>query len=338
MTLRNFEKGYAKWEFTTVLEAFAEEVHMPKSKLKSHFGGDYDKQLEEFIFRNAERVMQFATLDENSVSENAVQVKRQSEEQSTKVFFVERKNRRPYYIYNGKLILFFSDRLIEIDRKKFFSQPITDLWDDVLPNDLHNEGGIKLRKGKKPEKLISRIIDLCTDKGDLVLDFFVGSGTTAAVALKIQRQFIGIEQLDYIEELPVVRLINTISGESSGISRATNWQGGGDFIYCELMKYNEAFMERIQAAQSSDELLQIWREMAEGSFLNWYVNPRMPEEAIKDFEALGIEEKGFEKQKHLLAELLDKNQLYVNLTEIEDVQFKVSEEDKTLNKAFYGDL
>jgi adenine-specific DNA-methyltransferase len=112
----------------------------------------------------------------------------------------------------------------------------------------------------------------------------------------------------------------------------------GEFIYCELMKYNEVFMERIQTARSNEELLQIWCEMAEGSFLNWYVNPQMPEEAIKDFEALGKEPNGLEKQKHLLAELLDKNQLYVNLSEIEDALFTVSEEDKALNKAFYGDL
>jgi adenine-specific DNA-methyltransferase len=77
--------------------------------------------------------------------------------------------------------------------------------------------------------------------------------------------------------------------------------------------------------------------MARDSFLNWYVNPEMPEEAIRDFEALGEEPNGLEKQKHLLAELLDKNQLYVNYSEIDDALFKVSEEDKALNKAFYGE-
>ncbi len=128
-----------------------------------------------------------------------------------------------------------------------------------------------------------------------------------------------------------------LRGDTKGISKLVNWQGGGDFIYCELMKYNEAFMERIQAAKSSKELLKIWREMAEGSFLNWYVNSEVPDEAVNDFEELGKGENGLEKQKRLLAELLDKNQLYVNLSETEDAQFKVSEEDKALNKAFYGE-
>jgi len=143
--------------------------------------------------------------------------------------------------------------------------------------------------------------------------------------------------MDYAENFSVERLKKVIAGEQGGISKSVNWQGGGDFIYCELMRYNEAFMERIQAAQDGEELVQIWREMAEGSFLNWYVNPAMPEEAINDFIALGNEPNGLEKQKRLLAELLDKNQLYVNLSEIDDAQFKVSEADKTLNRQFYGD-
>jgi len=77
--------------------------------------------------------------------------------------------------------------------------------------------------------------------------------------------------------------------------------------------------------------------MAEGSFLNWYVNSQVPEDAVKDFEALGEQDDGLKKQKRLLAELLDKNQLYVNLSEIDDPRFKVSAEDKALNKAFYGE-
>lgn len=197
----------------------------------------------------------------------------------------------------------------------------------------------------KPERLLQRIILIGSVEGDIVLDFQLGSGTTAAVAHKMNRQYVGVEQMDYIEKIPVERLKKVINGEQSGISASVHWQGGGDFIYCELMKYNEVFMERIQAAQSSEELVQIWREMAESSFLNWYVNPAMPEEAVRDFEELGKAEngpsagsgQGLEKQKRLLAELLDKNQLYVNLSEIDDAMFEVKAEDKALNRAFYGE-
>ena len=110
-------------------------------------------------------------------------------------------------------------------------------------------------------------------------------------------------------------------------------QAGGNFIYCELMPYNQTYMDKIQTAQSSEELVALWQDIAENSFLNWYVNAETPEEAINDFNAID----DLEAQKHLLAELLDKNQLYVNLSEIEDADFVVSEEDKTLNRAFYGE-
>lgn len=174
---------------------------------------------------------------------------------------------------------------------------------------------------------------IANDKNAIVLDFFAGSGTTGHAVCELNmedggnRQFILCEQMGYVE---------TITRER--VRKVIEQNGNGDFVYFELMKYNEAFMDRIQAVKSSEDLVQIWREMGEESFLNWYVNPAMPEEAVKDFEAIGKEENGLEKQKHLLAELLDKNQLYVNLSEIDDAQFKVSEEDKTLNRAFYGEL
>ena len=96
-------------------------------------------------------------------------------------------------------------------------------------------------------------------------------------------------------------------------------------------------MDKIQAAQSTRELVNLWDDIARNSFLNWYVNKEIPEDAVDDFVAIGQEENGMDKQKKLLAKLLDKNQLYVNLSEIDDEDFEVSDEDKTLNRAFYGD-
>ena len=202
----------------------------------------------------------------------------------------------------------------------------------------------------KPERLLQRIIHIGSVESDIVLDFFGGSGTTAAVAHKMGRQFITVEQMEYVENITRERLkkvvgtrvkkdklLDEIEYDTGGISKAVNWQGGGDFVYCELMRYNEAFMDRIQAAKTGKELLTLWKDIAENSFLNWYVNPAIPEDAVKDFENIGKEENGQEKQKKLLAELLNKNQLYVNLSEMEDAQFGVSMDDKALNRAFYGD-
>jgi adenine-specific DNA-methyltransferase len=170
------------------------------------------------------------------------------------------------------------------------------------------------------------------DKQAIILDFFGGSGTTAHAVIELNkdggdRKFIICEQMDYVETVTAARVRAVLKAEKHG-----------EFIFCELLKYNEAFMERIQAAKTSKELVRIWEEIAEGSFLNWYVKPgKMPEEAVQEFVAVGEAEDGLKKQKRLLVELLDKNQLYVNLSEIDDKQFKVSPEDKALNKAFYGE-
>ena len=191
--------------------------------------------------------------------------------------------------------------------------------------------GQKVFDYPKSEYLIARIIELSSDVGDIVLDFHLGSGTTATAAHKMGRQYIGIEQMSYITEVTVPRLDEVIAGEQGGISKSVNWQGGGDFIYCELMQYNEAFIDQVQSAQATEELLGIWRKMSKESFLNWYVKPEQPEEAETDFIAIN----DIEKQRHLLVELLDKNQLYVHYSEIEDEKFAVGEKDKTLNHEFY---
>ncbi len=231
------------------------------------------------------------------------------------------------------------------DKSYVSSDFLNQAMDELLKGMVNKKGTDEIVKlfGKKAfaypknELLMQRIIEYTTNKGDIVLDYHLGSGTTAAVSHKMGRQDIGVEQMDYVEAISLERLKKVIKGEQGGTSRYVNWQGGGYFLYCELMKYNEAFMERIQAAKSNKELMEIWKDMAEGSFLNWYVNREMPEEAIKDFESLENESNGLKKQKSLLAELLDKNQSYVNLSEIDDSQFKVTQEDKLLNRAFYGE-
>ena len=232
----------------------------------------------------------------------------------------------------------------DMGKKAYVSSDfLNQVMDEFLTN-MANRGGTdeilelfgsKVFAYPKNERILQRIIEYTTEAGDIVMDFHLGSGTTAAVAHKMGRQYIGIEQMDYAEEVPVERLKKVIAGEEGGISQAVNWQGGGDFLYCELMKYNQVYMEKIQAAQSSEELVALWEEIAENSFLNYYVNPKTPEDAVEAFKATGLTENGLEKQKKCLAELLDKNQLYVHLSEIDDEDFGVSPEDKGLNRKFY---
>ncbi len=176
---------------------------------------------------------------------------------------------------------------------------------------------------------VKDVIEILSERGgdDIILDFFAGSGTTAHAILELNkqdngnRQFILVEQMDYIENVTVKR-----------VEKVMKEQDIGDFIYCELMPYNEVFMEQIQSTESSEMLLDIWRDISKDSVLNWYVKPQKPAEAEEHFIAIN----DVEKQKYLLAELLDKNQLYVHLSEIADETFGVSEADKALNRAFYG--
>ena len=189
-----------------------------------------------------------------------------------------------------------------------------------------------MKKGKKPEKLLQRIIQLTTNENDLVLDFYAGSGTSGAVAHKMKRRYILIEQMDYIHDLPESRLKNVINGEQTGISKSVNWQGGGSFIYCELTQHNANSIDKIEQAQTSEQLTAIWHEIENKDFISYQVKPEEVNKNISEFENLTLEE-----QKQFLIAVLDKNQLYVNYSEIDDVDYQISAEDKHLNKQFYGE-
>lgn len=106
---------------------------------------------------------------------------------------------------------------------------------------------LKERYDKKPEELLRILIALVTKEGDLVMDFFAGTGTTCAAAHKMNRQYIGIEILDYGKNGPVARLKNVINGDKTGISKKVGWQGGGSFVYCELLKRNGKYINRNEA-------------------------------------------------------------------------------------------
>ncbi|MFA5359202.1 MAG: site-specific DNA-methyltransferase [Patescibacteria group bacterium] len=193
--------------------------------------------------------------------------------------------------------------------------------------------GEKIFDFPKPEEYIKRILELSTRKDDLILDFFAGSGTTLAVAHKMSRKYIGIEQMDYIHDLPEARLKKVIAGEQGGISKAVNWQGGGDFVYMELTEWNQKWIGEIKKTKTDKELAKLWDEMKDTAFLSYKVDPKTIDANTKDFADLSIAD-----QKKFLIECVDKNQLYVNLSEIEDKEYGLSKEDKELNREFYKQI
>ena len=151
------------------------------------------------------------------------------------VMKLERESYSDMYFIGGQRILFYSEKLKFIDGQYVAGEPLTSIWVDVLSNNLHNEGGVEFPKGKKPEALIKRCLDLATNPGDLVLDSFAGSGTTGAVAHKMGRRWIMVELGEHCHTHIIPRLQKVINGEDQGgISKAVNWQGGGGFRYYRL--------------------------------------------------------------------------------------------------------
>jgi adenine-specific DNA-methyltransferase len=147
----------------------------------------------------------------------------------------------------------------------------------------------------------------------------------------MSRRYIGIEQMDYVEDVTKKRLQKVIEGEQGGISEEVEWKGGGSFVYAELKKSNQKWVESIRDANNEKALKTIWEKMKEKAFISYKVNPGDIDENAEEFSQLSLED-----QKQFLIEVLDKNLLYVNYSEIDDADFEVSEEDKKLNEAFYN--
>ncbi len=142
-----------------------------------------------------------------------------------------------YYKGNKyNLFAWLSDVLEEKDGKYYKKTLQGTYWDVVSETkNLTKEGNVVFNNGKKPELLISRILEMSTNQNDLVLDSFLGSGTTAAVAHKMGRRYIGIEMGKHAITHCVPRLKAVVDGEDQGgISKSVNWQGGGGFRFYKL--------------------------------------------------------------------------------------------------------
>ncbi|MBN6711580.1 site-specific DNA-methyltransferase [Haemophilus haemoglobinophilus] len=244
------------------------------------------------------------------------------------------------YAYRGRRLAFLNKTVKKCVDKTGnptvdISQAICDFWDFIKTSKLFAEGNVEFNNGKKPELIIKTLIDMTTQEGDIILDYHLGSGTTAAVAHKMNRQYIGIEQMGYIETLSVERLKKVIEGEQGGISKAVNWQGGGDFVYFELTQFNQTAKELIQHCKNFAQLAPLFEQLCEQYFLKYNLNI---EQFSKIMQEVEFQQLSLDEQKQMMLEMLDLNQLYVNLSDIEDEQFTacLSDEDRELNQQFYG--
>ena len=219
-----------------------------------------------------------------------------------------------------------------------------DIWFKITTTGgVAGEGGVRLSNGKKPEQLLNIIIESATKNNDIVLDFHLGSGTTAAVAHKMNRRYIGCEQLDAQLLKIKTRLQNVIKGDPTGISKTVGWapQNPGlldgdkyahnSFVYCELAQANQQLVEEIMAATEPFKLQEMWERLQEKGFLSYKVSPKMFDEGADAFKDLSLDD-----QKRFLIECLDKNMLYIPFADLDDTHFALTENDKLLTRQFYA--
>lgn len=223
---------------------------------------------------------------------------------------------KPTYVSSDVLLKDFITNLLTKTKNKDGNNEITEMFtrDDF--------------SYAKPEKLIKTILEISTKEKDIVLDFFMGSATTQAVAHKMNRQYIGIEQMDYIETISIERLKKVIAGEQGGISKEVNWKGGGTFIYAELKNDAQEFKDKVLKADKVETLLELFKMVKKSSFLSYRINPKKLKES--SFTQLSLAE-----QKQILLEIIDNNNLYVNYSDINDKDYNISYREKRINDIFY---
>lgn len=328
----NKDDDYHEWEIVNIGDYVAKEQGFEKKRTAVEELGElfFNNLVADFALQHADSVFQSTAIGDNAGSA-VVTARDESKNIRNQVFEVQRENQYTVYVFNGREMAFYSKKIREIDGERVPSIQLSNIWMDTPYEGIAKEGGVSLKGGKKPEKLIRRIIELATDKGDLVLDYHLGSGTTAAVAHKLNRQYIGFEQLDYGENDSVARLERVVQGENSGISKTVKWSGGGSFIYAELMNKNSTFIDAVLNSKNSDELKTIFDDMKFTLDFDFRVDLLEVSKSIWNED--------FDTQKKILVKIIDKNQLYYNYSEIEDtmIQSQLSESDIAFNKSFYGE-
>ncbi|HCZ8933364.1 site-specific DNA-methyltransferase [Staphylococcus epidermidis] len=330
--IENYDQESNKWIIKPIVEKYYEVENINDNKhAKEVWGSEWkvvrDKGIEKFALENAERIVSIR--DPHNPTEKLKNLLKESKN-TDKVIEVKR-DIGSLYLYNGGSLAFYKNKLKEIDGRLTPTELLTDLWTDISWAGIANEGKVKLKNGKKPEKLLKRIIELTTNEKDIVLDFFMGSATTQAVAHKLNRQYIGIEQMEYINSISVPRLQNVIGGEQSGISKSIGWQGGGSFVYVELAKQNQEIIDRIINSNTKEELNEQIDDLLSKGVLNYEVDFNEFTNTKKEFNELKLEE-----QKEVLIRVLDSNQLYVNYSDIEDTAYNFKEDEIAFNHSFYG--
>lgn len=333
--LLNPDDDPAEWEYCTLREAFEEEHGVCEQ-----CGRYSDRDWESFVLNHADQVFRFAAIHTSGAGEPTVEAKKKSEENPGSVVVVEREGYEDQYILNGQKLTFYDSNVEEIDGELTATRPLTNIWYDIAWEGIAGEGNVTLNQGKKPEKLLRRCLQLTTRPGDRVMDFFAGTGTTGAVAHKMDRRYTVIEQLDYVESKLVQRLENVVDGDTTGVSSNVGWTGGGSFVYTELARANASIMKELRSADTEEEVEAIRERLAApplNAFLNFAVDESfLYDPSVSAQDGTSYRDLSLDDKKKVLMGVLDKNQLYVNLEDAEDGQFDLPDDALRFTESFYG--
>lgn len=237
LIINNPDDDPSEWSFSDLVDLLYEQYGFSTWRdAKKAWGSNWQSVrsslLGDIALKNAERVV--SVRDPHKPSQLLIEKMEESKNNGGRVIEIKREGLRPVYIYNGGSLSFYKDKIRNIDGEMTPTELLTDFWPDMKFAGIAKEGGVTFKNSKKPEMLIRRIIELSTDEGDLVLDSFAGSGTTAAVAMKMNRRFIAIELGPHCYSHCLKRLKGVVDGEQSGISKAVKWNGGSGFHFYEL--------------------------------------------------------------------------------------------------------
>ena len=234
--IRNRDARYSEWEIVSLKDEFVAATGLDNWKTaREKFGAGLEDRMHRFVLDNADWVVRTARVAAKDVSESAREALSHSKAIRDQVFSSPRTDKEDQFFLNGEQLVFYRAKVKLVDGVRVTGAPLTNLWGDLLSNNLHNEGGVSFPKGKKPESLLKRCIELATNPGDLVLDSFAGSGTTGAVAHKMGRRWIMVELGEHCHTHIIPRMKKVIDGQDpGGITGALDWKGGGGFRYYRL--------------------------------------------------------------------------------------------------------
>jgi adenine-specific DNA-methyltransferase len=183
-----------------------------------------------FALENAANVVRFAQPRYEAIGAAMQRVVDRSRAEPGTTFRLERHPHKDFLVRSGNRVLFLRDKVEGEGRASRLVEPLTNVWTDISFQGIAREGGVVFSRNKKPERLLRRVLSMSTDPGDWVLDPFAGSGTTCAVAHKMGRRFVGIEEGDHLFSLAVPRLERVVRGEdATGVTKETGFGGGGGF-------------------------------------------------------------------------------------------------------------